>query len=47
MPQSLYFVNTRSTIQEYRGTNGVHPSPEGYLQIGDVAYRWMVKDLLE
>lgn len=47
MPQSLYFVNARSTIQEYRGTNGVHPSQEGYLQIGDVAYRWMVKDLLE
>lgn len=34
-------VNTRNTAQEDFGTTGegVHPSLEGYLQIGDAAYR--------
>lgn len=32
-------VNTRSTVKEWMDTNGVHPSNEGYLQIGDVVYR--------
>jgi len=34
-------VNTRNTEQENFGTvgEGVHPSNEGYLQIGDAAYR--------
>ena len=39
MPQSLANVNTRSTIQEMRGTNGVHPKTEGYYQIADAVYR--------
>lgn len=46
MPYTLAPVNNRSTVTEMKGTNGVHPSPEGYLQIGDVAYRSLVKDLL-
>lgn len=47
MPQALVPVNTRSSLTEYRGHNGVHPSNEGYLQIGDVAYRKLVQDLLK
>lgn len=40
MPYSDIAVNTRvSNITEMRGTNGVHPSPAGYYQIGDAFYR--------
>jgi hypothetical protein len=40
MPAALKNVNTRnSTHQESIGTNGVHPSTEGYYQIADAAYR--------
>lgn len=40
MPQTLRDVNTRnSAIQEYVGTNGVHPSQSGQFQIGDAMYR--------
>ena len=45
MPYSEVNVNTRSTIKEKRGTNGVHPSNEGYLQIADVVYRNMMANL--
>ncbi|MDM0922490.1 BppU family phage baseplate upper protein [Clostridium perfringens] len=47
MPSELVKVNTRSTKTELRGTNGVHPTMEGYYQIADVAYRQLVKDLLQ
>jgi len=43
MPFTYKPVNTRSSITERIGTNGVHPLPEGYLQIGDAVYRNMVK----
>lgn len=45
MPYSTALVNTRSTVTETLGTNGVHPSNEGYCQIGDIAYRSLVADL--
>ncbi|HII4461597.1 TPA: hypothetical protein ACY4SU_001860 [Clostridium perfringens] len=47
MPAELVKVNTRSTKTELRGTNGVHPTMDGYYQIADVAYRQLVKDLLQ
>ncbi|HIS17457.1 MAG TPA: hypothetical protein IAC02_02460 [Candidatus Coprovivens excrementavium] len=39
MPEIDKPVNTRSSKIEKLGTNGVHPSNEGYYAIGDVAYR--------
>ena len=47
MPYSMQKVNPRSTATEKRGTNGVHPSSEGYRQIGDVFFRKMVAVLNE
>ncbi|MBR1970118.1 MAG: SGNH/GDSL hydrolase family protein [Clostridia bacterium] len=38
-------VNTRSTATETIGTNGAHPSYEGYMQIADAAWRNMVASL--
>ena len=35
-------VNTRSSKTELIGTNGVHPTYEGYMQVADAAYRNMV-----
>lgn len=47
MPITEKNVNTRnSSHQEPYANNGVHPSNAGYLQIGDVAYRSIVNDLL-
>lgn len=43
MPYTQVAVNPRSTVTEMRGTNGVHPSPSGYLQIGDAFYRALTK----
>ncbi len=40
-------VNIRSTIMERVGTNGVHPNMSGYLQLGDVFYRALVKDIVK
>lgn len=45
MPQTLVKVNARSEKEELIGTNGVHPTMDGYLQIGDVFYRALVADL--
>lgn len=40
MPYANVAVNTRvSGVTEMRGTNGVHPSTNGYYQIGDAFYR--------
>lgn len=39
MPEAEVPVNSRSIKTEKRGTNGVHPHADGYMQIGDVAYR--------
>lgn len=45
MPMLERKVNVRSSQTEWIGTNGVHPSMNGYLQIGDVFYRALVKDI--
>ena len=45
MPQAEATVNTRSSLTEQRGTNGVHPSDNGYMQIADVAYRCLCASL--
>ena len=39
MPYSETNVNTRSTVKEKRGTNGVHPHIAGYYQIADTVFR--------
>ncbi|MBR2892163.1 MAG: SGNH/GDSL hydrolase family protein [Bacilli bacterium] len=45
MPSTLMKVNNRSDDVERIGTNGVHPTMAGYLQIGDVFYRALVADI--
>ena len=45
MPQMEVKVNVRNNITEKIGSNGVHPTMNGYLQIGDVFYRALVSDL--
>lgn len=45
MPQAEVTVNTRSSLTEQRGTNGVHPSDNGYMQIADVVYRNLMASL--
>ena len=45
MPCAMMKVNVRSEITELVGTNGVHPTMSGYLQIGDVFYRALVADM--
>ena len=47
MPRQTKPVNIRSSLTEQVGTNGVHPSTDGYYQIGDVAYRALVPELTE
>ena len=45
MPSTMVKVNSRSEMLERIGTNGVHPTMAGYLQIGDVFYRALVADI--
>ena len=45
MPSTMMKVNVRSEETERIGTNGVHPTMSGYLQIGDVFYRALVADM--
>lgn len=45
MPAVEMPVNARSKKTEFVGTNGVHPSMDGYLQLGDVFYRALVRDI--
>ena len=47
MPESDVAVNSRSSKTEKRGTNGVHPSTEGYLQIADVVFRNFVANFCQ
>ncbi len=47
MPSIEMPVNARSKITELIGTNGVHPSMDGYLQMGDIFYRALVRDISE
>ena len=45
MPSVDTPVNARSSITEKLGTNGVHPTMEGYLQIADAFFRALVSDM--
>ena len=45
MPETTKPVNNRSSLTERFGTNGVHPTTEGYYAIGDVAYRSILGDV--
>lgn len=45
MPSAMVKVNQRNETLEAIGTNGVHPTMSGYLQIGDVFYRALVSDM--
>lgn len=48
MPESFEPVNTRNLSKtEYIGSNGVHPTLEGYLQIADAVYRNAVANLTQ
>lgn len=47
MPGQSKAVNTRCTVMEQVGTNGVHPNTDGYYQIGDAAFRSMAADLAQ
>lgn len=47
MPGAQKPANTRCDVTETVGTNGVHPAPDGYLQIADAAFRSAVADLTE
>lgn len=48
MPYAEVNVNTRnSSVKEMRGTNGVHPSTDGYYQIGDVLFRNVIKEFCQ
>ena len=47
MPSVETKVNTRSTKTYLKGTNGVHPSTEGYYQIGDAYIKKMIAILGE
>lgn len=42
MPYKEKCVNTRSKQKEIVGSNGVHPSVDGYMQIADAVYRNIV-----
>ena len=39
-------VNVRSEVTEIIGTNGVHPTINGYLQIGDAVYRSVIASFM-
>ena len=38
-------VNNRSNIKERIGVNGIHPSMDGYLELGDIFYRSLIEML--
>ena len=45
MPYIMKPVNNRCSKTEVIGTNGVHPTMDGYLQLGDVFYRILCHDM--
>jgi len=47
MPYYNTNVNTRSTVKEMLGSNGVHPSDGGYFQIADAVYRSIVANFCQ
>ena len=44
-PQREAAWNARTSLSGMRQCNGVHPSPEGYRQIGDAIYCWLKAQL--
>lgn len=44
-PERTVAVNNRNDATEVRGSNGVHPSASGYLQIADAVYRHLAARL--
>ena len=42
-PYEMVKVNNRSDTTERIGTNGLHPSIDGYKQIGDAFFRFLVQ----
>ncbi|MBQ7873532.1 MAG: SGNH/GDSL hydrolase family protein [Oscillospiraceae bacterium] len=46
MPRTEKPANNRSSSTEIIGTNGVHPSTNGYYQIADAAYRAFCHDII-
>jgi len=44
-PQKEEQVNARNPKKVFRGSNGVHPAQEGYLQIADSFYAWFKFEL--
>ena len=47
MPHMERKVNVRSEKTELIGSNGVHPTMDGYKQIGDCFFRALVRDMNE
>ena len=47
MPHKNKPVNNRSEQTEIIGTNGLHPSNPGYMQIADAIYRRLIHDILQ
>lgn len=47
MPFEMSKVNTRNSKTEMLGTNGVHPSEQGYNQIADAVYRSIVANFCQ
>ena len=45
MPYKMEKVNARNNQTEMIGTNGVHPSLNGYMQIGDIFFRSLVHEM--
>lgn len=43
MQQTTTAVNSRNATTESRGSNGVHPASQGYLQIADAAWRDFIR----
>ena len=40
-------VNKRNELTERLGVNGLHPSMNGYLQIGDAFYQFLVEMIIK
>lgn len=47
MPKMEHFVNARNKTKELIGSNGVHPTLNGYNQFGDCFFRALVSDVIE
>ena len=46
MPSSARAVNNRNTLTEDVGSNGVHPTDDGQMQIADAIFRNMNSEFI-